>query len=66
MAVDTRNKRFSLLAFGKPLPYVMPNPDGSFANANDRAQLVYLYHGLTPAAAGGGTLFTRMLLGAGK
>ena len=49
MAVDTRDKRFSLISFGSPIPNVLPNPDGSF-NAADRAMLIFLYHGLALSA----------------
>lgn len=52
MAIDTRDKRFSMMGFGAPTPRVLPNPAGTF-NAADRAMLLYLYHGLTlssPAA----------------
>lgn len=50
MAVDTRNKRMSLIGFGAPTPRVLPNPDGTVAAA-DRAMLLYLYAGLDIAAA---------------
>lgn len=50
MPVDNRNKRFSLIGFGSPVPRVLPDPDASFANANDRAMLEYLYHGTLTAA----------------
>ena len=48
MAVDTRNKRFSLLGFGHGygIPYVLPNPDGTI-DSDDRAQLIYLYPGIS-------------------
>ena len=48
MAVDTRNKRFSLIGFGetKGSPIVYPNPDGTVDNF-DRAQFIYLYAGIT-------------------
>lgn len=45
MAVDTRNKRMSLLGLGLPVPSVLPNPDGAFGAA-DRAQLLWLYSGI--------------------
>ena len=46
MAVDTRNKRFSLLGFGQGhhVPYVVPNPDGAIDDV-DRPQWLSLYHG---------------------
>lgn len=49
MAVDTANKRFSLIGFGSPVPRMLPIPDGAF-NAADRAMLLYLYHGLALGA----------------
>ena len=50
MAVDTRDKRFSFLAFGQQVPWVMPDPDGETFNAADRAMLIYLYSGLAVVA----------------
>ena len=54
MAVDTRDRRFSMLGFGQGwgIPYVLPNPEGSF-DVDDRAQLCYLYRGITLATPGG-------------
>lgn len=43
MAVDTRNKRMSMLALSLPRGRVLPNPDGGFTTAPDRRQLEYLY-----------------------
>ena len=47
MAVDTRDKRFSLISFAQPILWFSPDPDGSFATTADRAQLDYLYAGIT-------------------
>lgn len=44
MSVNSRNKRFSLIGLGIPIPSVLPNPSGSF-DARDRAQLEFLYAG---------------------
>jgi len=64
VAIDTRDKRFSLVGFGSPVPRILPNPDASFANANDRAMLEYLYHGtLTAAVALKEVLFKGMFRG---
>lgn len=52
MPVDNRNKRMSLIGFGSPVPRVLPDPDASFANANDRSMLEYLYHGTLTAITG--------------
>lgn len=45
MAVTTRDRRFSLMGFGLPVPKVMANPVNGVAAA-DRAQLLYLYNGI--------------------
>jgi len=45
MAVDTRNKRFSMIGFGSTRATVFPNPDGTL-NVYDRAQYLWLYAGL--------------------
>lgn len=46
MAVDSRDKRFSMLGFaqGFGFPYVLPNPDNSIGQ-EDRPQWIHLYHG---------------------
>lgn len=49
MAVDTANKRYSLIGFGSPTPRLLPIPDGTIAAA-DRAMLLYLYHGMALGA----------------
>lgn len=53
MAVDTRNKRFSMLGFGQAWasPYVMPDPSGGFDTELERVQLAYLYAGISPSGA---------------
>jgi hypothetical protein len=43
MAVDSRNKRFSLLSVGQWKGRVLPNPDGGFGTAADREQLAVSY-----------------------
>lgn len=46
MAIDSRDKRFSLLGFGHPwVKLVLPNPDGTFSAAN-RAHFEGLYAGI--------------------
>jgi len=49
MAVDSADKRFSLIAFGKPVPQVLPIPDGSnWATVNERASGgCFLYYGIS-------------------
>ena len=44
MAVDTANKRFSIVHFGCPWRGILPIPDGSL-DAGDRIELEYLYRG---------------------
>ena len=48
--VDTRDKRMSMIGLGSPAPSILPNPDASFANANDRAMLEFLYWATLTAA----------------
>lgn len=46
MAIDTRNKRSSVLDVNRP-GRVFPNPDGSLANVNDRQQIGMVYSGIS-------------------
>lgn len=46
MAVDTRDKRMSMITLCSPVPMVLPNPDGAIGTP-DRAMLLWLYHGIT-------------------
>lgn len=58
MAVDTRDKRFSMIgiANGRGASWVMPNPDGAnFATNSERAQMIYQYYGL-PGQSGKPTM----------
>lgn len=48
MAIDTRNKRFSMMGLNQPSPSVMANPDGTIGLA-DKAQLLFLYAGIALA-----------------
>lgn len=63
MAVDTRDKRFSMLGIGMGWFKAAPNPDGGFASAGDRQMLAYMYSGITAssptaeATLSGGSLF---------
>lgn len=53
MTVDSRDKRFSIMGLSQPVPSVFSNPDGT-VGTQDRAQWVFLYHGLAldaPAVA---------------
>lgn len=50
MAVDTRDKRFSILGLHQPVPSLTANPDGTIAAA-DRAFLLFLYAGIALAGA---------------
>lgn len=46
MAIDTRNKRFSMINFLADVPWALPNPDGAISAA-DRAMLLNLYVGIS-------------------
>lgn len=50
MAVDTRDRRFSMMGLLTPVG-LMANPDGTIADA-DRAQLLWLYPGISIVAVG--------------
>lgn len=45
MAVNTRNRRFGMMAMGD-VGSIGPAPDGSFASVADRLQLLQLYPGI--------------------
>lgn len=45
MAVDTRNKRFSMIGIDMPFLRVFPNPDGTIS-AEDRQQYLGKYSGI--------------------
>ena len=49
MAIDTRDRRMSMIGFHAPVPSVMPNPDGSnWANSDERAMGgLWLYFGIS-------------------
>lgn len=49
MAVDTRNKRFSLIGLAAPMLLVLPLADGSFDTVADRQHLAYMYAGIQAA-----------------
>lgn len=53
MAIDTRNKRASVININRPSGRVFPHPDGSLANKNDRIHVGTLYAGIPGAGAGG-------------
>lgn len=53
MAVDTRDKRFSIMCLFAQVPRVHPNPDGAISAA-DRAQYNTLYRGITLGGGAGG------------
>ena len=45
MAVDTRNKRFSILAIDNPTIPSLPDPDGT-VDSSDRQQFLWKYSGI--------------------
>ena len=52
MAIDTRDKRASVLAHGARVAHVFTNPDGSPPTAPDRAHIIGIYRGFSFATAG--------------
>lgn len=56
MAVDTRDKRVSIVAVSSPWRGILPTPDGS-VSAADRQIILYYYSGVAfgaPPVGGGG------------
>lgn len=51
MAIDTRNRRASCLAFALAIFRVFPNPDGSLAAQEDRQHAAYSYPGILAGEA---------------
>ena len=49
MAVDTRNKRASVLGFVFPLTLILPAPDAAIVQA-DRQHVAYSYSGISAEA----------------
>ena len=49
MAVNTRNRRASVVGVGLPVPSVWPNPDGSLGITADRQQMAHIYPGILSA-----------------
>jgi len=49
MAIDSRDKRFSIIGLSNPIPSNLANPDTAIASS-DRALLLFLYAGLALAA----------------
>lgn len=68
MAVDTRQKRFSMMSFSSPIPFFpMWQADGS-VDADDRSHQLILYSGVvlqdtTPVVE---SFFMHKLIGVGK
>lgn len=61
MAIDTRNKRASILGIGLAAAIVFPNPDGTIGQ-EDRQHAAYTYPGITssiPYVVPEGRLTTR-------
>ena len=48
MAVDTKNKRMSVIGLALPVPSMLPDSDGTIAIA-DRLHLLWLYSGIAAA-----------------
>ena len=52
MAVDTRDRRASLIGLGLPVPRLLPGPGGSLDSTGDRLQLSMLYRFFEDAVSG--------------
>lgn len=59
MAIDTRDKRASVIGFSRPSGMTLPNPDGGL-NQGDRQQVAYSYRGIAAAAPGGATIAAQL------
>jgi len=55
MAIDTTEKKLSLMTFGDPTPETLPFADGSL-DVGDKQHFLNLYSGITAGAPGGVTL----------
>ena len=51
MALDSRTKRLSMLAFSSPLPVPLFDPSGSVLDAGDRLCMLHLYRGIAAGVA---------------
>lgn len=47
MAIDSRNKRFSLMGLAVAAVVTLPTPDGAIDTAGERQQYLHLYSGIT-------------------
>ena len=56
MALDSRNKRMSMICFDLPSGRVAPNPDGT-VSAADRQQWLGKYPGIAFSAPGAAVVF---------
>lgn len=54
MAVDTRDRRASVIGFAVGIWALAPNPDGSLAVEADRRQMAWTYPGFSTGGAGSG------------
>jgi hypothetical protein len=45
MALDTQNKRLSVIHLGSPWRGMLPLPDSSLATQTDRQHIMFLYRG---------------------
>ena len=43
MAIDSPDKRYSLIGLMNPWKRMLPVPDGGFTTQSDRQELIYLY-----------------------
>lgn len=61
MAVDTRDKRMSMIGLAQPVPSMLPDPDGTISNM-DQYMLLFLYHGIDVGAGVAADQFTAHII----
>ena len=49
MAIDTHNDRLSMIGFGSPIPFIMPEPTGTIGE-QFRAVMLYLSYDVSLSA----------------
>jgi hypothetical protein len=59
MAIDTRQKRFSIMNFSRAGPHVALFEADGTVDADDREHLLHLYSGIALASPAGQTFFSR-------
>lgn len=63
MAIDTRNKRFSLLGLALASISVLPTPDSGIDTEAERVQYLWLYSGIATVSVPASVTLTGVALG---